>query len=145
MAHNCLSPPHSPPPSRLSAKPLIETNFQYNRTDEQHDGCDEKRRCFHFSFSYFCNYFPAPTTLWLPLLDAPKSVTFYERSFVLPPLPVYQFYLLLSCCRFFTSLHFRCCFCNFMFLTNLSLSGLLFTLGSFLLFPFFPVQQNDCV
>jgi len=139
MAHNCLSPP-APPPSQLSAKPLIETNFQYNRTTNSMTDATKSDVVSIFLFLTF------PTisllllcTLWLPLLDAPKSVTFYERSFVLPHRtytillhPLYQLYLLLSCCRFFTSLHFLCCFCNFMFLTNLSLSGLLFTLGSFL-------------
>lgn len=70
---------------------------------------------------------------------APKSVTFYERSFVLPhcasaatqfgQVPLFSSFSL----PFFSPSYTpstSCCFRNFVLLTNLSLSGLLFTLGS---------------
>lgn len=81
---------------------------------------------------------------------APKSVTFYERSFVLPhcasaATQFGQVPLLFALFSFVCFLAFpdtpshssstsssstSCCFRNFMLLTNFSLSGLLFTRGS---------------
>lgn len=85
MAHNsrhirvgCVPPNlprnshYSPALLHLTTKPLIETNFQYNRTTNNMTDATK---------SYVVDsFFPSFRFVYL----APKSVTFYERSFVLP-------------------------------------------------------------
>lgn len=123
---------YSPFLLHLTAKPLIETNFQYNRTT---NNMTDATKSYVVDSFFPSNFLPfAIRFVYL----APKSVTFYERSFVLPhcasaatqfghvPLFLRCFYLRFSPSPSSTS----CCFRNFMLLTNLSLSGLLFTQGS---------------
>lgn len=127
----------------LTAKPLIETNFQYNQrtTNNMTDATK----------SYVVSPFFVPSSFAIRFVYlVPKSVTFYERSFVLPHCasaqlpnlakhPFFHSFYLLYFLGFFLALSIRpntpssastsCCFRNFMLLTNLSLSGLLFSQG----------------
>lgn len=91
MAHNsrhirvgCVPPNlplnslYSPALLHLTAKPLIETNFQYNRTT---NNMTDATKSYVVDSFFPSNLFPfAIRFVYL----APKSVTFYERSFVLP-------------------------------------------------------------
>lgn len=125
------------PPSllHLTTKPLIETNFQYNRTTNNMTDATKS----YVVDSLYHSHSPSFAIRFVYL--APKSVTFYERSFVLPHCAsaATQFgqvplFFLLFFALFFLSPSYTpstsCCFRNFMLLTNLSLSGLLFTQGS---------------
>lgn len=91
-------------------------------------------RPFHILLLYSLSLCP-------PLAGAPKSVTFYERSFIFSffffrfPNSVAPLFGTGICCRMFSSPSspsscISYCCCNFMLLTNSSLSGLLFTVAT---------------
>lgn len=150
MAHNsrhirvgCVPPNlplnslYSPFLLHLTAKPLIETNFQYNRTTNNMTDATK---------SYVVDSFPTlPTFLLLPfaLSTQRQKVSLFMSDHLfchtvraqLPNLAKYPFFSATFICAFLllpllTPPSTSCCFRNFMLLTNLSLSGLLFTQGS---------------
>lgn len=125
---------YSPFLLHLTAKPLIETNFQYNRTT---NNMTDATKSYVVDSFFPSNFLPfAIRFVYL----APKSVTFYERSFVLPhcasaatqfgQVPLFSAAFICAFLLLLTPPSTSCCFRNFMLLTNLSLSGLLFTQGS---------------
>lgn len=149
MAHNsrhirvgCVPPNlpgnshYSPILLHLTAKPLIETNFQYNRTTNNMTDATKS----YVADSFFPSNF-LPFAIRFVYL-APKSVTFMSDHLFchtvraqLPNLAKYPFFSAAFICAFLllpllTPPSTSCCFRNFMLLTNLSLSGLLFTQGS---------------
>lgn len=125
------------PPSllHLTAKPLIETNFQYNRTTNNMTDATKSYvvdSLYPLPFCFFCHSLCLPCAkkchfLWAIICFA----TLCERSYpIWPSTPFFLLFFALFLLSPSYTPSTSCCFRNFMLLTNLSLSGLLFTQGS---------------